>query len=128
MLTYPRTQDCLSSVSTNTVVTLLPYTPKPDLPANTTVIFTLLPTVLGIPFIYPAVHDRESPVSIEEVDQTRSYITEQFPKLVEGWKYGSGAARFKGQKTRVLPGGLESTYCRTHIFICSSLLQVLLKG
>ena len=97
----------MSEARGGTVVTTLPISDevkarRKDVSAD----FTLVYTEHGYAFDFAgAVH---FPAMPEDKVRVQVYCADDIPRVLDGWKAGTGAPHFKTQKLRVLPGGLES--------------------
>ncbi|VDC00861.1 unnamed protein product [Peniophora sp. CBMAI 1063] len=100
------TVDAMSPTRGGTIITTLPISDETkNRRKDVSVDFTLVYTELGYEinfanaFPFPAMH--------EDKARTQTYNVEDAPRVLDGWKAGVGAPKFKTQKLRLLPGGLE---------------------
>ena len=97
----------MSPTRGGTIITTLPISDETKTRRkDVSIEFTLVYTELGYEinfanaFPFPAMH--------EDKARTEAYNVEDVHRVLDGWKAGVGAPKFKTQKLRVLPGGLES--------------------
>ena len=95
----------MSTERGGTIITTLPISEETkNRRKDVNVDFTLVYTELGYEinfanaFPFPAMH--------EDKVRTHEYNVKDVQRVLEGWKAGSGAPKFKTQKLRLLPGGL----------------------
>ncbi|KAL1672235.1 chaperonin 10-like protein [Schizophyllum commune] len=99
--------DALSKTRGGTVITTLPISDETKARrADVKVDFTLVYTELGYELTFA--HVATFPADKEDERRTLEYVSTDMPKLLEGWKAGQGAPKFKTQRLRKLPGGLEN--------------------
>ncbi|KAL1745027.1 chaperonin 10-like protein [Schizophyllum fasciatum] len=99
--------DALSRARGGTVITTLPVSDETKARrADVRVDFTLVYTELGYELTFA--HVATFPASQEDAARTLEYVSQDMPKLLEGWKAGQGAPKFKTQRLRKMSGGLES--------------------
>ncbi|KAI0028239.1 chaperonin 10-like protein [Vararia minispora EC-137] len=100
--------DAMSEKRGGTIMVLLPVAEevinrRRDVHVEMTLAYTLLGyalTFAGIPF----------PEISEDNRRCLLYVTEDMPRILEGWKTGQGAPKLKPQRLRRMQGGLERIY------------------
>ncbi|KAL1675929.1 chaperonin 10-like protein [Schizophyllum commune] len=98
--------DAMSATRGGRVITLLPVSEatksrRPDVSVE----FTLLYTVLGYELTFA--HAVWMPAMKGDEAQMSEWVSGYFPRILEGWKAGEGAPRYKTQRLRKLQGPLE---------------------
>ncbi|KAL1745022.1 chaperonin 10-like protein [Schizophyllum fasciatum] len=99
--------DALSKQRGGRVITTLPVSQETAARrADVRPEFTLVYTELGYEFTFAGAV--KFPAIKEDEARTLEYVAQDLPKILEGWKAGQGAPKFKTQRIRKLDGGLES--------------------
>ncbi|KIK70162.1 hypothetical protein GYMLUDRAFT_34642 [Collybiopsis luxurians FD-317 M1] len=70
--------------------------------------FTLVYTELGFALNFG--HVLDLPAMPEDKTGTLEYVSAYMPRILEGWKAGQGSPKFKTQRLRHMPGGLDKIY------------------
>ncbi|KAL1701273.1 chaperonin 10-like protein [Schizophyllum commune] len=104
--TTDATVGAMSATRRGRVITLLPVSEqtksrRPDVSVE----FTLLYTVLGYELTFA--HAVRMPAMKGDEAQTLEWVSEYMQRILEGWKAGEGAPRYKTQRLRKLQGPLE---------------------
>ncbi|KAL1667177.1 chaperonin 10-like protein [Schizophyllum commune] len=98
--------DAMSATRGGTIITTLPVSEATlKRRADVRVEFTLVYTALGYELTFA--HVVRMPEMKGDEARTLEWVAEYVPKVLEGWKAGEGAPRFKAQRLRKLQGPLE---------------------
>ncbi|KAL1745365.1 chaperonin 10-like protein [Schizophyllum fasciatum] len=98
--------DTLSKERGGTIITTLPPSAETQARrADVNIVFTLVYTALGYELTFA--HAVAMPALAEDKARALEYVSHYMPKVLEGWKAGQGAPKFKTQRLRQLRGKLE---------------------